>query len=565
MDGQNTVPGETDKKKADSDGPCNALETKFVLGLDVLARWSDGLFYLGTIEKVDKEHEKCFVVFEDNSEHWVLFKDLQTGPNYSSDIMCTICQDGSSDSPNEIVICDRCNLGYHQKCHKPEIEENVLKPDIPWHCRQCIFATSVKRGGASKKGPNAKAFQDMKKSLPYKRNSLTWDSSHRTNLQQCYCYCGGPGEWYLKMMQCCRCKQWFHEACVQCLENPMMYGDRFYLFVCSVCNDGPEYLKRMPLKWVDVAQLVLFNLTMLHKKKYYDIDQEIIPYLNEQWDSLQIEHLNVCTRSERQENFLTALQTSKSRFTCGKELKKRKTIWGLRIRTAPTPPSIVLPTTGQITDEFMNELKMKGRRTVTFVPAQSPASSPRRGKRKLDEETKFLGKCKKARKMLQAALMKSQFDKALHSANQSYKGYKGSTAPLEWDEDSSSTASSILDTIPPLRTHFRREGPDQRSTDTESIVSVSTPRNRKGKKKAGAKARTTNNNNNSLMDSDPEVSNGILNDKAMSLKHLRESITSYFGAEGRLACGEKFKVLAKRLTPDGKVQYLVQWEGCTAE
>uniref|UniRef100_A0A5F8HEM0 PHD finger protein 1 n=1 Tax=Monodelphis domestica TaxID=13616 RepID=A0A5F8HEM0_MONDO len=311
-------------------------------GQDVLARWTDGLLYLRTIKKVDSTREVCLVQFEDDSQFLVLWKDISPAALPGEELLCCVCRSESVVPGNRLISCEKCRHAYHQDCHIPRAPApGEGDGPSPWVCRQCVFAMATKRGGALKKGPYARAMLGMKLSLPYGLKGLDWDAGHLSNRQQSYCYCGGPGEWNLKMLQCRSCLQWFHEACTQCLSKPLLYGDRFYEFECCVCRGGPESVKRLQLRWVDVAHLVLYHLSVCCKKKYFDFDREILPFTSENWDSLLLGELSDTPKGERSSQLLSALNSHKDRFISGKEIKKRKCLFGLHART---PPPVEPPT-----------------------------------------------------------------------------------------------------------------------------------------------------------------------------------------------------------------------------
>ncbi|XP_049648654.1 PHD finger protein 1, partial [Accipiter gentilis] len=298
-----------------------------------LARWTDGLLYLGTIKKVDAGRRGCLVQFEDNSQFLVLWKDISPAAVPGEEQSCCVCSGRALNPENLLVRCEKCGHAYHQQCHLP-----AAHPAGPWMCRRCVFAVATKRGGALKKGPHAKAMLSMKAVLPYQLKTLEWDPPHLANRQQCYCYCGGPGEWNLKMLQCRGCAQWFHEACTQCLSKPLLYGDRFYIFECCVCTGGAESVRRLPLRWVDVAHLILYHLSVCCKKKYFDLEREILPFANANWDALLLGQLAETPKGERYGQLLGALSAHKDRFISGREIKKRKGLFGLHTRAPPPLP-----------------------------------------------------------------------------------------------------------------------------------------------------------------------------------------------------------------------------------
>ncbi|ETE63360.1 PHD finger protein 19 [Ophiophagus hannah] len=411
------------------------LMAKLPEGQYVLCRWTDGLYYLGKIKRVSDAKQSCLVTFEDNSKYWVLWKDIQHAGVPSEQPECNICLEKTSEPLNEILICGKCGVGEHVlQIFSPGFGVPPTVPHSTGGEPRRVFGDPLK-GGALRKGAIARTLQTVKMVLCYNPDQLEWDSLHRTNHQQCYCYCGGPGEY---------CRQWFHEACMQCLSHPMLFGDRFYIFHCTMCNQGPEYLKRLPLRWVDVVHLAIYNLGVQSKKKYFDFE-EILAFVNHRWDYFQLGKLTATPVAERGPLLLVCCRTNPS---MNGEGKGPNSSWRM-----PFPVR---------TNVGSRKRKLSAK---TYAPFDA--------KQKCSE---------RLRRLVPGCSL-----------------------------DGSDRASS----------------PDrpENAIDCQTLESLS--------------------------------------EDDLSLSHLQSSISSYFGATGRLICGEKYQVLARRISPEGKVEYLVEWEGST--
>lgn len=95
---------------------------EFSVGQDVLVKQKDERYYLGTVIQVNSLKEQCLIKYGDNTYNWSSYKDLtKLNASEQEDLLCVICKKSAPKSKKEIIVCDQCGRGYHQKCHQPGI------------------------------------------------------------------------------------------------------------------------------------------------------------------------------------------------------------------------------------------------------------------------------------------------------------------------------------------------------------------------------------------------------------------------------------------------------------
>lgn len=105
--------------------------SEFSFGQDVLVKQKDDRYYFGTVEEVDSIKEQCLVKFGDNTCHWSSYKDLtKLSTSEHEDLLCVVCKKSAPKNKHEIIVCDKCGRGYHQRCHQSEIPISCQKEGL---------------------------------------------------------------------------------------------------------------------------------------------------------------------------------------------------------------------------------------------------------------------------------------------------------------------------------------------------------------------------------------------------------------------------------------------------
>lgn len=183
-----------------NDNCCSSPTSNVTMGMlndirmddEVLVQFDLGNFYLGIIKEI--RNESFLARFENGTEKWAQAGEIKKLNVKKEGSMCIVCKEY-----DEIVqVCSQCQRGYHKKCI--ELSKSG-EPSIDWYCPKCSTLSNSNE------------------------RQVQTDKIAKIQVQES-CYCGEKGDWFMQMLQCARCLQWFHAKCIKCLNFPLYFGDR---------------------------------------------------------------------------------------------------------------------------------------------------------------------------------------------------------------------------------------------------------------------------------------------------------------------------------------------------
>ena len=379
------------------------------------------------------------------------------------------------------------------------------------------------------------------------------------------------------MLQCQRCQQWFHQECIRNPNVPqLLFGDRFWEFVCTLCTGTTEEtVERLNIGWVDALHLILFHLIVSNRKEHHDLETAIIPLLRKQLKILQptnpSQGISVLKSSRLQDpgNMEGLLKANKSRFKCGSSSKSRCKWWTLCKVGPPLAPHNKDQKDSSIVDvKFENQKnsaqlnKNKSQQDLYRRPAVKSANAIHSSRQKSSiSNLKGLKRLKKKDSLDSLGDSDTSFG-SLDSFIPRPKDFDGQNNPFRSEFQDPPLPDFVTFARPSKRDRKRRWSPPSLgsagSSPHSSISSLSCGSEPPSKyeiresvpEKSGFGSKSSFHEDLPLRVAVP----------VPEKEDLKWSLNSYFGANHRIARGEKYQVTAKRLTSTGNIEHLMAWD-----
>ncbi|KAG9305091.1 hypothetical protein G9A89_007731, partial [Geosiphon pyriformis] len=168
---------------------------------------------------------------------------------------------------------------------------------------------------------------------------------------------------------CATCRQLFHFKCIESLTKPLLFGDTFYNFQCSVCRQGPEIYERLTMSWLSIVHLTLYNLLKLNRnRKYFQWKDEICRFIEEHWEYLNPRKSKYSTWN----NTVASVLSIHPEFLSGASDIHKTGWWTLRENSPPEKNLTKYKTNLKKHDSSLISTPSKRKPTITKDDAKCP-------------------------------------------------------------------------------------------------------------------------------------------------------------------------------------------------